>query len=70
MTTIKKQSLFLVHVLRFQDNLKSLSTNGFPGSNFPNFGFSPQTQILIYIFISVAQRDCNQKPESFFMPRY
>ena len=68
MTAITSQSLFLFHFLSFQDNLKSLSTNGFPGSNFPNFGFAPQTQILINIFINVAQSYCNQKPKSFFSP--
>ena len=69
MTAIKNQSLFLFHVLRFQDNLKSLSTNGFPVSTLVNFGFAPQTEILIYIFTNVAQGDCNQKPKSFFAPR-
>ena len=50
----QKPKSFLSHVLRFQDYLQSLSTNGFPGSNFPNCGFAPQTQILIHIFINVA----------------
>ena len=65
MTAIKNQSLFLFHFLSFQDNSKSLSTNGFPVSNFPNFGFAPQTQILIYIFINVAQRYFNPKQRLF-----
>ena len=63
----QKPKSFLSHVLRFQDNLQSLSTNGFPESNFPNFGFAPQTHILIHIFINVAQSDCNQKPKSFLL---
>ena len=65
----KNQSLFLCHVLSFRDNLTSLSTKGFPGSNFRNFGFAPPLQILIYIFFNIAQCICNQKPKSFFMPR-
>ena len=44
-SAIQNQSLFLDHVLSLRDNLKSLSTNGFPGTNFHNFGFAPQTQI-------------------------
>ena len=67
MTAIKNQSLFLRNVLSFRGNSTSLATNGFPGSNFPNFGFDPDTQILIYIFINVAQRDGNQKQTSFFI---
>ena len=55
MTAIKNQSLFLCHVLSFRDNSTSLSKNGFPGSNFPNFGFAPQTQILNYIFFNLTQ---------------
>ena len=58
-TAIKNQRPFLRHILSFRDNLKSLSTNGFPGSKFPNFGFAPQIQILIHIFINVEQYDCN-----------
>ena len=69
MTAIKNQSRFLHHVLSFRDNSMSLSTNVFPGSNIPNFDFAPQSQILIYIFINVAQHDCNQKRKSFFAPR-
>ena len=65
MTTIKKQSLFLRNVLSIRDNSTSLATNGFAVSIFPNFRFAPQTQDLIYIFINVAQRDCNEKPKSF-----
>ena len=65
MTAIKNQSLFLRHILSFRDNSTSLSTNGFPGSNFPNFGFDPETQILIYIFINVTQHDYNKKTKSF-----
>ena len=67
MTAIKNESLFLHHVLSFRDNSTSWSTNGFPGSNLPNFGFDPQSQILIYIFNNVTQRDYNQKPKSFFI---
>ena len=37
-----------------QDNLTILSINGFPGPNFANFGFAPQAQFLIYIFLNVA----------------
>ena len=65
----QKPKSFLCHVLSFQDNSKSFSRNGFPVSNFVNFRFALQTQILIYIFINVAERDCNQKPKSFFAPR-
>ena len=43
MTAIKNQRLSLRHVLIFSDNSTSLSTNGFPGSKFPNIGFAPQT---------------------------
>ena len=46
-----------------------MATNGFPVSIFPNFRFTPQTQVLIYIFINVEKADCNQKPKSFFAPR-
>ena len=59
----------ICHVLSFRENLTSMSRNGFPGSNVPNFGFAPQIQIQIYIFFSVAKSICNQKPKSFFMPR-
>ena len=65
----QKPKSFLCHVLSFRDNLTRLSRNGFPGSNFPNFGFAPQTRILIYIFFNIAQCICNQTPKSFFMPR-
>ena len=69
MTAIKNQSLFLRHVLIFRDNSKNFSRNGFPVSALFNFGFAPHSQILINIFINVAQRDCNQKRKSFFSPR-
>ena len=62
-------NLFLCYVISFRDNLTSFSRNGIPGSNFPNFDFAPQTQILIYIVFNTAQCICNQKPKSFFMPR-
>ena len=39
--------------------------NGFPVSKFANFGFAPQTQILVFIFPNVAQCDCNHKPKFF-----
>ena len=44
-SAIQNQSLFSDHVLSLRDNSTSLSTNGFPRSNFHNFGFAPQTQI-------------------------
>ena len=68
MTAIKNQSLSLRHVLIFSDNSTSFSTNAFPGSKFPNFGFAPQIPILTHIFINVEQYDCNQKPKSFSAP--
>ena len=63
----EKPKSFLRHVLCFRDYSKSFSRNGFPMSYFVIFGFAPQSQILIYIFINVAQRDCNHKPKSFFI---
>ena len=68
-SAFQNQSLFLDHVLSLRDNLTSLTRNGFPGSNFPNFGFAPQTQIEIYIFFNIAQCICNSKPKSFIRPR-
>ena len=59
MTAIKNQRLSLRHVLIFSDNSTSFSTNGFPGSKIPNFGFAPQIPILTHIFINVEQYDCN-----------
>ena len=50
-TAIKNRRFFLCLVFSFRDNLTSLSINAFPGSNFANFGFDPQTQILIYNFL-------------------
>ena len=57
--------LFSCRVYSFRDNWTGLSTNGFPVLNFANFGFAPQTQILIYIFFYVAQYDCNQNRSLF-----
>ena len=49
------------------DNLTCSSTNGLLWSNFANFGFAPQCQFWIYIFIIVALCDCNQKPKSIYI---
>ena len=64
---LKTEVFIYVSFFSFRNNLKSLSLNDFPVSKLANFGFAPQTQILIYIFFIVAQCDCNQKPKSLYM---
>ena len=48
---IQKRSLFLRYCFGFRDYLTSLSLNGFPVSNFVNFGFFPQIIFLYWFFL-------------------
>ena len=44
-SAIQNQRLLLDHVFNLSYNSTSLSANGFPGTNVPNFGSAPQTRI-------------------------
>ena len=65
-SAIQNQRLSLDHVFNLSDNLTSLSANGFPGSNFPNFVSAPQTRIWIYIFFSYGTMYLQFKTKVFF----
>ena len=69
-TAIKNPSLFLRHFFSFRDNSTSLSINGFPVLSFANFGFAPQTQILIYIFFLMRHSVTAIKNRSLFLSHF
>ena len=68
-SAIQNQSLFSDHVLSLRDNLTSLSTNGFPGSNFHYFRFAPKLKFEFIFFFNIPQCICSSKPKTFVRPR-